>query len=48
MDKNFHMRWFIPFTGNEKAQGLNLAFEEKRRLPLEKAKFLRKPTMTEL
>ena len=46
IDKNFFVRWIVPFKGNEKAQNLNLAFEKKRRIALEKAKRIRIPTVT--
>ncbi|GAB6095627.1 hypothetical protein JCM14469_18790 [Desulfatiferula olefinivorans] len=46
VDKSYHVRWVVPLAGNEKAQDLNLAFEEKRRLALEKAKNRKAPTMT--
>ncbi|MHC4874288.1 MAG: sensor domain-containing diguanylate cyclase [Planctomycetota bacterium] len=46
VDKTFHVRWIIPLSGNEKAKGLNLAFEMKRRIALEKARDRKKPTMT--
>jgi signal transduction histidine kinase len=46
VDKDFFVRWIIPIKGNEKAQDLNLAFEENRRLALENARDLVEPTMT--
>ena len=46
VDEGYHVRWIAPISGNEQAQGLNLAFEENRRLALEKAKSRRSPTMT--
>jgi sensor domain CHASE-containing protein len=36
VDNNFIVRWIVPLEGNEKAQNLNLAFEQKRRVALEK------------
>ncbi len=38
VDKNFHVRWIVPFKGNEAAQDLNLASEENRRVALELSK----------
>jgi diguanylate cyclase (GGDEF)-like protein/PAS domain S-box-containing protein len=38
VDKTFYVRWIVPFIGNEAALNLNLAFEEKRRVALEKVK----------
>ena len=38
VDKNIHVRWVVPVMGNEKAQDLNPAFEEKRRLAIENSK----------
>ena len=46
VDKSYYVRWIVPPAGNEKAQDLNLAFEEKRRMALEKAKNNKTPTMT--
>jgi len=46
VDKSFHVRWIIPFIGNEAALNLNLAFEENRRIALEKAKNRKVPTLT--
>jgi len=46
VDRNFYVRWIAPLQGNEMAQGLNLAFEEKRRIALEAARDSSKPTMT--
>ncbi|MCP4149304.1 MAG: diguanylate cyclase [bacterium] len=46
VDKSYHVRWLIPFVGNEKAQDLDLGFEEKRRMALEKARLHRTPVMT--
>lgn len=46
VDKDFYIRWVIPLSGNEKALGLNVAFEHKRRVALEKSKELGKPIMT--
>jgi len=46
VDRNFFVRWVVPLEGNRQAQGLNLAFERKRRIALEKAEASRLPTMT--
>lgn len=43
---DFHVRWIMPLKGNEKAQGLNLAFEERRRRALEAARDRRGVTTT--
>lgn len=45
-DSSFHVRWIVPLEGNEKAQDLNLAFEERRRIALEKARDSRRITVT--
>lgn len=45
-DSSFHVRWVIPLFGNEKAVGLNLGIEKKRRVALEAAKSGRIPVMT--
>jgi len=47
VDKEFIVRWVVPLEGNERAQNLNLAFEQKRRIALEKAKNIRSLTATE-
>ncbi|BAZ24262.1 two-component hybrid sensor and regulator [Kalymmatonema gypsitolerans NIES-4073] len=46
VDKSYYVRWIVPLAGNEAAQNLNLAFEERRRSALEKAKQSREVTMT--
>jgi len=46
VDNSFHVRWIVPFIGNEKAQDLNLGFEKNRRMALEKAKENKLPTIT--
>jgi PAS domain S-box-containing protein len=46
VDKDFIFRWVVPTEGNEKAQDLNLAFEERRRVALFKAKNTKAPTVT--
>ncbi|NET31332.1 MAG: PAS domain S-box protein [Cyanothece sp. SIO1E1] len=38
VDPSFHVRWIVPLAGNEAAQDLNLAFEERRRVALEMAR----------
>lgn len=45
-DSSFHVRWIVPLEGNEEAQNLNLAFEERRRIALEKARDSREITVT--
>ncbi|NET57110.1 MAG: response regulator [Symploca sp. SIO2E6] len=35
VDSSFYVRWIVPIAGNEAAQNLNLAFEERRRTALE-------------
>ncbi len=37
VDNTYHIRWIEPLKGNEKAMGLNIAFEEERRKALEGA-----------
>ena len=46
VDRDYFVRWIIPLAGNEKAQDLNLALEEKRRLALETAKNYGGPSIT--
>lgn len=46
VDDSYHVRWIVPLVGNEAAQDLNLAAEEKRRIALETAKDYGAPTMT--
>lgn len=46
VDSNFYVRWIVPLKGNEQAQDLNLAKEERRRIALELARDKRTPTMT--
>lgn len=38
VDPSFHVRWISPLQGNEQALNLNLAFEENRRIALQKAR----------
>ena len=38
VDSSFHVRWIVPLEGNEAAQDLDLAFEERRRVALETAR----------
>ncbi|NOQ77616.1 MAG: diguanylate cyclase [Methylococcaceae bacterium] len=47
VDTDFYIRWVVPLSGNEKAQDLNVAFEDKRRIALEKSRELGKPIMTD-
>ena len=47
-DRDFNVQWVIPLTGNEQALGLNLAFEEERRITMETAREHKVPTMTSL
>ena len=46
VDPDFYVRWIVPYSGNEKAQDLNLGLEENRRLALETAKNLNAPSIT--
>jgi len=46
VDETFHVRWIVPLKGNEKAVNLNLAFEERRRQALIKAKNKKAITVT--
>lgn len=46
VDPSFHVRWISPLQGNEQAQNLNLAFEENRRIALQKARDKREATAT--
>ncbi len=45
-DKNLYVRWIVPLAGNEKAVGLNLGFEENRKIALEKAESTKMPIMS--
>jgi signal transduction histidine kinase/sensor domain CHASE-containing protein len=38
VDPDFHVRWIVPFRGNEAAQDLDLAFEDRRRAALLESK----------
>ena len=46
VDSSFFVRWIVPLAGNERAQNLNLAFEERRRDALEAARDRKKETVT--
>lgn len=46
VDASFHVRWIIPLEGNEQAQDLDLAFEERRRVALEAARDRHEITVT--
>jgi len=46
VDETYHVRWVVPLEGNEKALNLNLGFEERRRVSLEKARATKEPTIT--
>ncbi|MEI6056655.1 MAG: PAS domain-containing protein, partial [Lentisphaerota bacterium] len=46
VDKDFYVRWISPLKGNEKAQNLNLAFEENRRSTMEKARDTQSPAVS--
>ena len=46
VDPSFHVRWVVPLQGNEAAQDLNLAFEQRRRTALETARDRRAITAT--
>jgi two-component system, sensor histidine kinase and response regulator len=45
-DRNFIVRWVVPVQGNKQVQNLNLAFEDNRRLALEKARDTQSPSGT--
>ena len=46
VDRTYHVRWIEPLKGNEQAVNLNLAFEERRRVALNKAKAKKSQTVT--
>jgi diguanylate cyclase (GGDEF)-like protein/PAS domain S-box-containing protein len=46
VDRSFHARWIVPSKGNQAAQDLDLAFEERRRIALEAARDRREITVT--
>lgn len=46
VDESYHVRWIVPFEGNEKAENLYLGFEARRLRSLEEAKDKSIPTMT--
>lgn len=46
IDTNYHVRWIYPLEGNEQAQDLDLAREERRRLALERARASRTISIT--
>ncbi|MDJ0705263.1 MAG: PAS domain-containing protein [Leptolyngbyaceae cyanobacterium MO_188.B28] len=46
IDSSFYVRWIVPLAGNEAAQDLNLAFEERRRAALESARQRQSVTVT--
>ena len=46
VDPSFLVRWIVPMQGNEAAQDLNLAFEERRRIALEAARDRHDVTIT--
>ncbi|MCK5444365.1 MAG: PAS domain-containing protein [Rhodospirillaceae bacterium] len=46
VDKNYIVRWVEPLKGNERALGLDLAFEEKRRVAFEQARDGQTPIMS--
>ena len=46
VDSSFYVRWIVPIDGNEAAQNLNLAFEERRRIALEAARERKAVTVT--
>jgi len=47
VDNSFHVRWIVPFKGNEQAKDLNLAFEKRRKVALEKARDSHRETVTD-
>ena len=46
VDDSYHVRWIEPLKGNEQAVNLNLAFEERRRIALNKARAKKSMTVT--
>lgn len=46
VDRNFIVQWVVPLAGNEHVQGLDLAFESRRRETLERAIRTGSPTIT--
>lgn len=46
VDSSFYVRWIVPIAGNEAAQNMNLATEERRRTALEAAVKRRNVTIT--
>ncbi|HBB35359.1 MAG TPA: hypothetical protein DDZ80_10685 [Cyanobacteria bacterium UBA8803] len=46
VDSSYHVRWILPNSGNEAAQNLNLATEERRRTALEAARKQQDVTVT--
>ena len=46
VDPSFHVRWISPLKGNEQAVNLNLAFEDNRRIALQRARDKRGVTAT--
>jgi PAS domain S-box-containing protein len=47
VDKDFYVRWLVPLEGNEKAVGLNLAKEDRRRKALEIARDKKSMTLSQ-
>ncbi|MEN6616356.1 MAG: PAS domain S-box protein, partial [Syntrophorhabdus sp.] len=47
VDKDWIVRWIAPLEGNERARNLNLGFEDRRRMALQKARDTRVPTISE-
>ena len=46
VDPSFHVRWVVPLAGNEKAEGLALAFEARRRTALEASRDQHRTTIS--
>ncbi|MGL1934211.1 MAG: response regulator [Fibrobacterales bacterium] len=46
VDENYIVQWVIPLKGNEQAQGLDLAFEKRRKDALAKARLSKTATVT--
>jgi len=46
VDPSYHVRWIVPYEGNEAAQDLNLAFEPSRREAIETARVRRSTLLT--
>ena len=43
VDSSYHVRWIVPFVGNEAAENLDLSFNERRRGAMDRARDQRQP-----